>query len=61
MKLKIENQGDATVRVILDHDTINDIELDAGATEVFEASEQGVIELRELGDTEAANEGSDPD
>jgi hypothetical protein len=50
MKVKIENQGDDTIRVITDHDTINDTLLDAGATEVFEAEDEGVIELREFGD-----------
>ena len=49
MKVKIENQGDSDIRVVTDHDTINDTTLEAGATDVFESNEEGVIELRELG------------
>lgn len=50
MKVRIENQGDDAIRVIADHDNINDTTLDAGATEVFVSEDEGVIELRELGD-----------
>ena len=49
MKVKIENEGDNPVRVVIDHDTVNDVTLDAGATELFVADDEGVIELRELG------------
>ena len=49
MKVRIENEGDAPVRVIIDHDTVNDVTLDAGASDLFRAEEEGVIELRELG------------
>ncbi|NLP65381.1 hypothetical protein [Paraburkholderia sacchari] len=47
MRLRIGNEGDTPVRVIIDHDTINDTTLDAGAEEVFDAP-NGIIELREL-------------
>ncbi|WP_250532448.1 hypothetical protein [Caballeronia sp. ATUFL_F1_KS39] len=50
MKVKIENQGDDVIRVITDHDNINDTTLEAGATEAFESEDEGVIELREIGD-----------
>ncbi|BAO89010.1 hypothetical protein [Caballeronia cordobensis] len=49
MKVKIENQGDDAIRVITDHDNINDAVLEAGATDVFESEDEGVIELREMG------------
>ncbi|TCK37959.1 hypothetical protein B0G84_3259 [Paraburkholderia sp. BL8N3] len=48
MKVKIENQGDADIRVITDRDAENDAVLDAGAAEVFESGDEGVIELREF-------------
>ncbi|SAL03044.1 hypothetical protein AWB78_06489 [Caballeronia calidae] len=48
MKVKIENQGDDAIRVITDHDNLNDATLDAGGTDVFESEDEGVIELREL-------------
>jgi hypothetical protein len=47
MKVRIGNEGETPVRVIVDHDTINDATLDAGAEELFNAQD-GVIELREL-------------
>ncbi|WP_250481790.1 hypothetical protein [Caballeronia sp. NCTM5] len=50
MKVKIENLGDVGVRVISDHDNINDTVLEAGATDVFESRDEGVIELREFDD-----------
>ncbi|WP_250518567.1 hypothetical protein [Caballeronia sp. ATUFL_M1_KS5A] len=49
MKVKIENQGDDAIRVITDHDNINDTTLEAGATDVFESENEGMIELREYG------------
>ncbi len=52
MKVKIENQGDDAIRVITDHDNINDTVLESGATDVFESEDEGVIELRELGNSE---------
>ncbi|BAO90671.1 hypothetical protein [Caballeronia cordobensis] len=52
MKVKIENQGDDAIRVITDHDNVNDTILEAGATDVFESVDEGVIELREYGDGE---------
>ncbi|BCQ27189.1 hypothetical protein NK8_53780 (plasmid) [Caballeronia sp. NK8] len=48
MKVKIENLGDVGIRVISDHDNINDTVLEAGATDVFESHDEGVIELREF-------------
>ena len=56
MKVKIENEGDDPVRVIIDHDTVNDVTLDAGATELFVSEDEGVIELRELGGPEPKDE-----
>jgi hypothetical protein len=50
MKVKIENGGDATIRVIHDGNTIDDGYLEAAATELYEASEEGVIERRKIGD-----------
>jgi hypothetical protein len=47
MKVRIGNEGETPVQVIVDHDTINDAMLDAGAEDVFDA-QNGVIELREL-------------
>ncbi|MEM5366692.1 hypothetical protein V4C53_11695 [Paraburkholderia azotifigens] len=67
MKVRIANEGETPVRVIVDHDTVNDHTLDAGAEAVFEAgdpdaadrdSADGVIELRELGAGVVADEGS---
>jgi hypothetical protein len=52
MKVKIENLGDTGVRVITDHDNVNDTVLEAGATDVFKSTDEGVIELREFGDGE---------
>lgn len=49
MKVKIENRGDSDIRIVTDHDTVNDITLEAGATDVFESNDEGVVELRELG------------
>ncbi|MCI1043824.1 hypothetical protein [Caballeronia zhejiangensis] len=59
MKVKIENQGDDAIRVIADHDTINDTTLEAGATDVFESDDEGVIELRELGSVDDADDEHD--
>ncbi|SAK63671.1 hypothetical protein AWB80_02899 [Caballeronia pedi] len=59
MKVKIENQGDSDIRVVTDHDTVNDTTLETGATEVFESNDEGVIELRELGSDEQQGEEDD--
>ncbi|MFM0393749.1 hypothetical protein [Paraburkholderia phytofirmans] len=47
MKVRIGNEGEHPVRVIVDRDTVNDSTLEAGADELFEAN-GGVLELREL-------------
>ena len=47
MKVKIENQSDEPIRVIVDYDNVNETILDAGASDVFESEDEGVIELRE--------------
>ncbi|WP_250477637.1 MULTISPECIES: hypothetical protein [unclassified Caballeronia] len=47
MKVKIENQNDEPIRVIVDYDNVNETILDAGASDVFESEDEGVIELRE--------------
>ncbi|SAK59707.1 hypothetical protein AWB76_02797 [Caballeronia temeraria] len=54
MKVHIENQGDAAIRVIVDGDTVNDSMIDPGAAEDFESATEGIIELRELGGGEDA-------
>lgn len=59
MKVKIENQNDDAIRVIVDHDNVNDTILDAGATDVLESEDEGVIELREMGDGGGEAEGDD--
>jgi hypothetical protein len=51
MKLKVCNEGETPVRVIIDQDTVNDEVLDPDAEDVFEAS-QGIIEFRELDESE---------
>ena len=48
MKVSIENLGAHPVRVIVDHDPINDYVLDPNASDNFEAPIEGVIELREM-------------
>ncbi|MGF6877354.1 hypothetical protein [Paraburkholderia sp. MM5477-R1] len=60
MKVRIENQGDADVRVITDNDIVSDTVLEAGATEVFEADDEGVIELREIDDDEEEGDEGGP-
>ncbi|MDR6384250.1 hypothetical protein [Paraburkholderia caribensis] len=55
MKVRIGNEGDNAIRVIVDQDNVNDATLDAGAEEVFDAP-GGIVELRELemsGETDA--------
>lgn len=47
MNVTISNTGVHPIRVIVDHDTINDSTLEAGATVDVDALE-GIIELREL-------------
>ena len=47
MKVKIENQNDEPIRVIVDYDNVDETILDAGASDVFESEDEGVIELRE--------------
>ncbi|WP_156393191.1 hypothetical protein [Burkholderia sp. Leaf177] len=55
MEVNIENVGDANIRVIRNGNTIDDEYLEAAATELYEANEKGVIELRQLGDEGARN------
>lgn len=47
MKVTAYNEREHPVRVIVDKDTINDSQIDAGATVKLDAP-GGVIELREL-------------
>jgi hypothetical protein len=56
MKVAIENLGDHPVRIVVDHDTVNDFVLDPGAADGYETAEDGVIELRELGGADATDE-----
>lgn len=51
MKLKVSNEGENPVRVIIDQDNVNDLVLDPQAEDTFEAV-QGIIEVRELGEDE---------
>ncbi|WP_233854165.1 hypothetical protein [Paraburkholderia sp. HD33-4] len=55
MNLTIINTGVHAVRVIIDHDTVNDSQLDAGEETTVDAP-GGVVELREL---EMNGEGDD--
>jgi hypothetical protein len=50
MKVRVENEGDKTIRVIVDSDTTNDQHLPAGETVALETRDEGTIELRELGE-----------
>ena len=52
MKVHIENQGEAEIRVIVDRDTVVDAQLEPGAAEFFETEPEGIIEVREIGDGE---------
>ncbi|SAL55009.1 hypothetical protein AWB70_04689 [Caballeronia cordobensis] len=52
MKAKIDILGDAPIRVIVDRNAVSDTVLEAGATVAFDSAREGVIELRELGDTD---------
>jgi hypothetical protein len=56
MKLTVLNDGPHPVRVIIDHDTINDSEIAAGDEAELNAP-GGIIELRELevGDDEGTD------
>ncbi|SAK76081.1 hypothetical protein AWB80_04424 [Caballeronia pedi] len=45
MKLKIENQGDTDVRVIVDRDTVNDSALEPGERSL-ESETERIVELR---------------
>jgi hypothetical protein len=47
MKVTIYNESEHPVRAIVDHDTINDSQIEAGATVELDAP-GGIIELREL-------------
>jgi hypothetical protein len=61
MKIMVYNEGPNPIRVIIDKDTINDQQLDAGEERVLESADDGVIELRELGGVQSdLSEGGDP-
>ncbi|WP_277183307.1 hypothetical protein [Caballeronia sp. BR00000012568055] len=47
MRVRISNEGEHPVRVIVDHDNANDATLEAEAEEVYDAA-QGIVGLREL-------------
>jgi hypothetical protein len=49
MLLQVSNQGDKTVRVIIDGDTINDEHLAPGETQVIETVDEGKVEFKEMG------------
>jgi hypothetical protein len=49
MLLQVLNQGDKTVRVIIDGDTVNDEKLEPGDTSVIETVDEGKVEFREMG------------
>jgi hypothetical protein len=48
MKVRVENEGDKTIRVIVDGDNVDDQQLPAGETIALESRDEGTIELREL-------------
>jgi hypothetical protein len=47
MNVTISNTGAHPIRVIIDHDTVNDSQIEAGDEAELEAT-GGIIELREL-------------
>jgi len=49
MRISVYNDGDNPIRVIADHDTVNDQTLESGEERIFESPPEGVIEFRELG------------
>jgi hypothetical protein len=53
MNMTAYNEGESPIHVIPDHDTINDSQIDAGATLELDMR-GGVIELRELEMSKAA-------
>jgi hypothetical protein len=53
MKVIVVNEGESPVRVIIDGDTVNDSHLQPGEEAALTASDEGVIELRELGGLQA--------
>ncbi|HEY3620040.1 MAG TPA: hypothetical protein VGK96_24795 [Candidatus Sulfotelmatobacter sp.] len=53
MRVNIVNLGADSIRVILDHDTINDQTLAPGVDQEFVTKDEGVLELRELGSADA--------
>lgn len=61
MRVNVYNEGPNPVRVIIDKDTINDQQLDAGEEKILVSADDGVIELRELGGVPAdLSDGGDP-
>ena len=49
MLLQVMNQGDKTVRVIIDGDNVDDQQLEPGDTVVIETRDEGKAEFREMG------------
>jgi hypothetical protein len=49
MNVTIKNTGVASIRVIIDKDTINDSVLAPDQEREITTKEQGILELRELG------------
>jgi hypothetical protein len=54
MRVNIVNLGVNDIRVVVDHDTVNDFTLKPGMDEEYVSEDEGVIELRELGSAEPA-------
>ena len=52
MKVTVTNDGDTSIRVIVDGDNVNDSTLAAGETDEYVTPPDGRVELRELGDEE---------
>jgi hypothetical protein len=52
MKVTVTNDGDTSIRVIVDGDNVNDLQLAAGETEEYVTPPDGRVELRELGEVD---------
>lgn len=49
MQLSVTNTGSNAVRVIVNHDTVNDSTMQPGETKSISTPPNGVVEFRELG------------
>jgi hypothetical protein len=60
MDVDITNQGGRTIRVIIDGDTVDDVQLAPDETASYTTRDEGKLELRELGDGEPPAEVAQP-